>query len=149
MATRQDIYTALEQKTGFEVIGETETEGRLRFTGRCLSSRWNFFALVIFELNKLNNGSGINFEISKLYSNHADRLRYTWRVIIQGADLASKYQTVVDFIRRAPLPSRAEVDEVLLPGYRRGQIRGGVNAKGKGASAAGSAPMIVTGRGRV
>ena len=148
MATRQDIFTALAQKTDFQVTSETETEGRLRFIGRCHPNRWQFFALVIFELNKLNAGGEVSFELSKLYLNHESQLRYTWRVIIQGTDLASKYQLVVDHIRRAPLPARAEVDEVLLPGYKRGQVRGGVNAKGKGASAGGSAPMIVTGRGR-
>lgn len=148
MATSQDIYTALKQKADFELINETVTEGRLRFTGRCHPSRWPFLTLVIFELNKLNDGTDVTFEMSKLYMNKNDRLMYTWRGIVQGADLASKYQLVVDHIRRAPLPARAEVDEVLLPGYKRGDVRGGVNAKGKGALSGGSAPMIVSGRGR-
>ena len=148
MATLQDIYAALAQKADFEKINDTETEGRLRFTGRCPASRWPFLMLVIFELNKLNDGGQINFDISKLYINDRGRLKYSWRVIIQAPELATKYQLVVDHIRRAALPARAEVDEVLLPGYKRGQVRGGVNDKGKGASAGGSAPMIVSGRGR-
>jgi hypothetical protein len=149
MATRHDIYAALAQKADFEVVTDAETTARLRFAGRCHPQRWSFFCLVIFELNKLNEGGeGVTCDISKQYINQNGRLLYSWRIIFQHPELANHYQRIVDHIRRAPLPARSEVNEVLLPGYKHGDVRGGVNAKGKGASVGGSAPMIVTGRGR-
>lgn len=148
MNSRADVYTALAQKTGFEVVNEKETTGQLRVVGRCHPDRWPFFQLVIFTLlNKSDNPQvAWTCDVSKQYVSQGGRLLYAWRLIFQSADISKVYADVSETIRNAPSPARTEVDTVLLPGYKPGQMRGGVNAKGKGSSEAGSMPMAVTRR---
>lgn len=147
-ATRADVFAALAQKVGFEVVSEKETKSQLRIIGRCSPKSWPFLLPVIFVLEKKAkmDGSTWTVDISKKYLESNDRVLYSWRFIFQSQDVVAAYPVIVSTIKGAPLPGRVEVDEVLLPGYKIGDTHGGVNEKGKGSASAGTAPLAVTRR---
>lgn len=148
-ATRADIYAALATKSGFQVLQESETPTQLRILGRSHTDRWVFFLPIIHTLlTKVGQGGlGWSCDISKHYFLSDGRVLYGWRFIFQSSNLAAHYADIIMTINSAPRPARVEVDSQPLPGYKPGQIRGGVNEKGKGSSSAGSLPLVIS-RGR-
>lgn len=145
--TRADVYAALARRSGFEVIQETETDGQLRVVGRLATARWAFFVPIVFVLLKASKTPGHAWacDISKQYIEANDQVRYAWRLIFQASDgIARHYGDISSVIRSAPAPARVEVNSIRLPGYKEGQVRGGVNEKGKGVSAVGSLPLALT-----
>ncbi len=146
--SRADLYAALMQKCGFEVLEEEEKAKRLRISGRCALERWSFFLPVIYTLNKASSAAGALWtaDISKKYFNANDRVLYSWRIIFQTKtdDLRAQYPAIISVIRSAPRPARVELDRQLLPGYQPGDVRGGVNGMGKGVQSAGSLPLALT-----
>lgn len=148
--SKKDVFIALAQKTAFEVVTEVETEKQLRISGRVHPSQWNFFVPVIYALIKAQNTPGNLWtcDISKQYIIHVNRILYSYRVIFQGEALAAQYASIVSTIRGAARPSRVEITEMLLPGSKPGDVRGGINAKGKGTAGADTTPMILSRKGR-
>lgn len=144
--TKANVYAALMQKCGFEVLEELESPVQLRIAGRSHVDRWAFFAPVVFQLIKASEkpGNPWTVDISKKYIVHGDKIRYTWRLIFQSPDLAKQYQSIAAAIMSSPQPARVELTRQLLPGYKEGDVRGGVNEKGKGSQAAGSPVMAQT-----
>lgn len=144
--TRANIYAALMKKSAFEVLQENETPSQLRISGRCPLDRWAFFGPVIHRLISVSDvpGNPWTCDVSKKYIIHNDKLLYTWRLIFQGAGLAEQYPNITQTILNAPQPGRVELTSQLLPGYKPGDVRGGVNERGKGSAPAGTAPMAVT-----
>lgn len=149
-ATRADVFAALAQKSGFQVVEEKETPAeaprQLRIMGRNHIERWPFFLPVIHRLLTLSGKSGWTCDISKQYVAHEERVAYGWRIIFQSDNLSEKYAEISSAIRSAPSPARVELSSVPLPGYKPGQLRGGINEKGKGVASAGSLPMALTRR---
>lgn len=144
MMTSRDLVAALAQKAGFELVTEKESARQYRMTGRCHPSRWNFLLPVIFQLLLDAETPGAwKVDVSRQYILLNKRVVYCWRFIFEHEDLKHEFESIVRSIRAAPQPARVEVNEVLLPGYKAGDVRGGVNARGKGVAAAGSAPMIL------
>lgn len=142
-----DLLEALKQKASFETLTHMPKASQLRITGRNHPDRWSFFLPVIYTLQRTAaKDEHWSCDVSKQYFIRNDRIVYTWRLIFQGEDLASKYGYIANVVRGAPNPARVEVDEVMLPGYKVGDVRGGVNDKGKGVASAGSAPMILSRR---
>lgn len=146
--TKANVYAALMQRCGFEVLKEQETPKQLRISGRSHLDRWPFFAPVIYQLLEASAkpGSAWTCDVSKMYIIHNNKILYTWRLIFQGDDLARQYQSIVSAIMASPQPARVELTRQLLPGYKEGDVRGGVNARGKGSQAAGSPVMAQTRR---
>ena len=147
--SRADVYAALMQKCGFEVLEEAENQRQLRISGRCALERWAFFLPVIHKLITTSDkpGNPWTCDVSKKYIVPNGKVLYTWRLIFQGKELQGQYADIISTIRSAPRPARVELDRQLLPGYQPGDVRGGVNALGKGVSSAGSSPLIVSSRG--
>lgn len=147
-ANRSNVYAALMQKTGFEVLEESENPKKLRFCGRCKLDKWPFFAPVIHQLITTSKkpGNPWSIDISKQYIVHEGQVRYTWRFIFQAPDLTAQYQNIVSTIMAAAQPARVEVTRQLLPGYKEGDVRGGFNERGKGTGAAGSTPPTIAAR---
>lgn len=148
--TKVDLYSALMRKCGFEVVQEKETAKQLRLMGRSPADRWTFFLPVVHRLLTLSGTPGNSWtcDISKQYMLRNDQVLYGWRLIFQvvSGDIADMYGSTIAAVNQALGPSRIELTSQLLPGYSPGDVRGGVNAKGKGVSSAGSLPMAVTGR---
>lgn len=145
----KELLDVLKQKAGFETLTHTCKTGQLRVTGRCHPDRWSFFLPVIYTLQRTADKDGSwSCDISKQYFIRNDRIVYCWRLIFQSQNMTAEvYSYLANVVRGAPSPARVEVNEVLLPGHKPGDIRGGVNAKGKGVASADSAPMILSRRG--
>lgn len=148
--TRANIYAALAQKSGFEVLEENETPKQLRISGRSHLDRWAFFAPVIYQLISASEkpGSPWTCDVSKRYIVHNQKILYTWRLIFQSPDLAAQYQNIVATIMSSARPARVELTSQLLPGYQPGDVRGGRNEKGKGSAPAGTPVLAQQMRGR-
>jgi len=143
--TRADIYAALAKKCAFEVVQDNETARQLRIVGRCHYERWPFLLPVVHTLlsHSVQDTVPWTCDISKQYTIRDGKVLYGWRIIFQGDALSRSYEQIVAVINSAQRSARVELESVLLPGYKPGQTRGGVNAKGKGASSAGSVPMAI------
>lgn len=144
--TKANVYAALMQKCGFEVLEELENAKQLRISGRSHRDRWGFFAPVILQLLEAEEKPGATWtcDISKKYIKHNGKILYTWRLIFQGNDLAKQYPSIISTIMASAQPARVELTRQLLPGYKEGDVRGGVNARGKGSQTAGSPVMAQT-----
>lgn len=143
-----NLLAVFHHKAGFETVTHTQKANQLRITGRCHPDRWGFFLPVIYTLQRTAEKDGTwSCDISKQYFIRNDRIVYAWRLIFQSEGLSERYEYIANVVRGAPNPTRVEVEEVLLPGYKPGDVRGGVNAKGKGVASTGSVPMIISGRG--
>lgn len=150
MVTGSDVCAALTRKSGFEVISGKELPNQLRVMGRCHPDRWNFFLPVVHNLLTFSEDPNVGWtvDISKPYLLREGRVLFAWRLIFQAPQVLEQYGSIVDAIGGSAGPTRVELTSQLLPGYRPGDVRGGINAKGKGSSAAGSLPMALT-RGRL
>src|SRR3972149_5020823 len=134
MATKADLYKALAAKCGFEVVQETPTEKRLRLVGRLHKDRWPFFLPVLHRLMTQARKGDWTVDISKNYFLFEDRVRFGWRFIFESQDLTKSLDDIILTIMSAPSPSRVEITSMTLPGHKPDVMRGGVNARGKGAS---------------
>jgi hypothetical protein len=142
--TRTDIYKALAKKCGFEVVQEIETNDRLKVIGRCSLDRWSFLLPVIHALlTASEQASQWSCDISKNYILNEGKVLYCWRIIFQGTPIVSSYVKILSVIDSASRPARVELDSMLLPGCKPNQVRGGVNARGKGSSSIGEFPLIL------
>lgn len=150
MATSVDVCAMLTRKGGLEVISHKDLPAQLRIMGRCHPDRWNFFLPVIHRLLTFSEDPAIGWtvDISKPYLLRNDRVLFAWRLIFQAPNIETQYASIVDIVAGSAGPTRVELTSQPLPGYKPGDVRGGVNAKGKGSSSAGSLPMALT-RGRV
>lgn len=153
MANQADLQEALTQRGKFEIVRVTvlpseKMPSQLRILGRSPPARWSFFSLVVNQLLEASDrpGNPWTCDISKQYMRRDGLVRYGWRLIFQAKDLNKQYDSIVSTLLATPAPARVEIDSIMLPGYKAGDVRGGVNAKGKGTSAGGTAPMVLTGR---
>lgn len=144
--TRADIYVALAKKCKFDVVQDNETPKQLRIVGRCFPESWPFYLPVIYALLSHSDQTTVPWtcDISKQYTLRDGKVLYGWRIIFQGDQLPLHYDQIVAAINSAQRPARVELETVTLPGYKPGQMRGGVNAKGKGVSSAGAVPMAIS-----
>lgn len=134
MATKADLYKALSTKCGFEVVQETPSEKRIRLVGRLQKDRWPFFLPVLHKLMIQARNSDWTVDISKHYFLSEDRVRFGWRIIFESQDIQKSFEDITNTILSAPSPSRVEITSIDLPGHKPGVMRGGVNARGKGAT---------------
>ncbi len=147
-ASKLDLFNVLVQRTGLTVVEEREREKQLRFLCRVSPKQWAFFGPIVRSLILTSEkpGNPWTCDISKLYMVRNDKVLYIWRIVFQGEAISTKYASMIAAIQAAPRPQRVELQSQLLPGYRPGDVRGGVNEKGKGVSSADSSPMILTSR---
>lgn len=144
--TKEDVIAALSRKSGFEVVQHKEGPGQLWLMGRSHPDRWGFFSLLINELLVVSDEQPEvpwTCDISKKYLRRGGQLVFGWRLIFQAKRVQEQYSSIVAVIQRAPRPEAVELQSQLLPGYKPGDVRGGVNARGKGSSTAGSLPQIL------
>lgn len=144
MATPLEVFCALlKSKSGFEVIEMTEEPSRLRLMGRVpvdkLSVNMNNWLLVVRDLLRGSQNQTVwKADISKSYFLRGpageEKVIYGWRVIFQGADIATHYSDMTLVVRAAPQTSAAELTEYPLPGAS--PDRNSPN-RGKGAGSVG------------
>ncbi len=151
MATKTDLLQALVQRIpGLDIRSENESANKFRIIMRVPSERerlayfWPILHLLLLTADKPE--SAWKLDASKQYLVRNGKLFYGWRFIFQtgdGSELAAYYAEIIKIIHSAPRPARVELDSILLPGYQKGQVRGGTNERGKGSSSAESVPLAV------
>lgn len=143
MTLKDDLYQALATRGSFEVVSETVSTTQIRIVGRISKDRFNAWSMVIQELlkpSKARDGGWV-CDVSKQYVLHGQTLRYGWRLIFQAPNVEAAIPHILEAIGASKPPPAVELQDYLLPGYKDGQIRGGVNARGKGVSSSLS-PMV-------
>jgi len=145
MTTRNDIYQALFQKCGYEMVIETEEPNRLRIMGRIRlgndGRNMGNWQLVMHRLLKAAFRRPWTIDISKDFfiKTEDSPLVFGWRIILQGENVAQYFADVVNIIQTAPATARTEVTEMPMPGSKahRNSTAGGA----RGAGASGSVPV--------
>lgn len=137
MSDKANLYSVFLQKCGLEVVKDNLTERRLRGIFRLHKDRWNFFVPVLHRLLTKSDDPSTNWNLdaSKHYFLSDGKVRFGWRLIFEAPDGIEQYlQEISTVVASAPSPARVEISSMILPGYKEGQTRGGVNARGKGSS---------------
>ena len=145
MTTRNDIYHALFQKCGFEVVVETEEPNRLRIVGRIRQGadgrNMGNWQLVMHRLLSAAFHRPWTIDISKHFFMRTEEspLVFGWRIILQSENVAQHYADVLNLIHTAPSTARTEVMEMPMPGSsaHRNTTAGGK----RGAGTIGSVPV--------
>ena len=130
------FYQALKAQAGFEVVGESVTKSQLRITGRVPKPGMRVWLDVVETLLLPIQGSTCGIDISKQYFVRADGLRFAWRIIIQGEEVASNVEllksTALSITSKTQGAAVHRVMEMPLIGV--GSNRNDAKAnKGKGA----------------
>lgn len=125
----------LQQIAAFETVSSSAAQKQVRVVGRVDRNRQSFWTTCVHHLLKTaaTSGGAWTCDISRQFIMQDNQLRYAWRIILQGQDPAVLQKVLLNALESAPRPGRVEIESMLLPGYKPGQTRDGVNAKGKGA----------------
>lgn len=152
MSDKTTVFAALA-RLGFEVVKATEQPSKLRVIGRCTKERWPFLLPVIHGLLVASEDVTTPWtcDVSRVYMLHNSgrEVRYAWRLLFQGEGLAEQYTDITRVISQAPKPKQVELTSYRLPGYKPGDERASMTARGKGAAPAGSSPLVAATRGGV
>lgn len=118
MATQSDVCKMLFEKSGIEVLEAHETPKRLRLLARLHRTHLDQWKLVLRQLLRAARAGVWTADISKMYflREPSDQVYYTWRILLQGEDLASHYGEVLSAIEGTPVPSSVTVEEMPLMG---------------------------------
>ena len=134
------VVGALARRFGFEVRKKDVRSNQLRLLGRvppAQARNWVVFRKHMLEMSMRKEWT---YDGSRQDILRGGALVWGWRLIFQHDALESYFPEIVDVINSCPR-AKFEVEEQPLPGVT-GQRRI-MNARGKGASSAGSVPLIV------
>lgn len=132
MMQKDELCRALQMRGSFEVVNETTTPKQLRLLGRINKAHFGAWMGIVHQL-LIKSGPKWSCDVSKQYIAQGEQVRHGWRLIFQSTDFEAAMPEILAAINQVKTPA-VEVQEQLLPGYRDGQMRGGVNARGKGVS---------------
>jgi hypothetical protein len=120
MATsKAQLFGALKQRVGFEVVSETETPNQLRILGRIpedsLGLNGNNWKIVKYRLLTVMEQRPWKVDLSKSYfiKKETKKMVFAWRVLLQGENIAQHYADLVNIIMTSP-SARVEVTEIPL-----------------------------------
>jgi hypothetical protein len=126
MSRGSGLYAALHEKTGAELLNETEKPQQLRFMMRVKKGMpTTMWLSIIDRLLQLgdeqlvaNKGSGVTWtiDISKQYFRRPE-LKYGWRVILQGEGLWDHLPILAEEVRKVTVEAAiVEIQEIPLHG---------------------------------
>jgi hypothetical protein len=133
MTTRDELYKVLQARGSFEVVHNTVTPKQLRLLGRIDKARFDAWILIVHQLLTRSSPAWA-CDVSKQYIAQGTEVRHGWRLIFQAPNIDAVLPDIIAAINQTKPPAAVELQDQLLPGYRDGQIRGGVNSRGKGVS---------------
>lgn len=136
----KQLYLALHRKSGFEVVSQTASTNQIRVLGRIPQNRMPGWLPVSLALLLASESSPWNADISKQYFPRNRKLRFAWRIILQGENIAQHLPQIVGIIDKVPM-MRTELKEVPI---QRSSHRQSMGAKGaRGIAGEGGVPAIV------
>ena len=128
------------------------SENQIRLIGRVPKQHAPNWKAALDYLLKIEQSKPWSLDISQHYFMRGGAVVFAWRIIVQGQNIQSSYQDLLNTLKAAPRAqmsnpsgtiSGGEVVEQRLSVI--GPRKGGVNARGKGASTAGTPPLIIQG----
>jgi len=129
------MYQALQDKAGFSVAEESESNGQVRILARVADGSFPNWKVVMHRLKLLERECPWTLDLSKMYfllgGGDNAILVFGWRVIIKGENLEEAFAQIESAVRQSP-NARFVVDEVSLPGQQSG-LRNARYSRGKGA----------------
>lgn len=133
MATLREVTSALRAKCQYEVVSAEEKESQVRLVGRIKEGQTttpmkNWLLLLHHLLS--NQGAAWKVDASKYYFLSGGRLVFGWRLLFQGAGIASQYGEIAAVIGSAPFDNSVEVTSVRLGGVDADRNAGGVGRRG-------------------
>lgn len=114
MTTARELYTALQQKAGFEVVEVSEGPKQLRIIGRVHTNYVSQWKLAMHHLLTKEQESAWKVDISKKYFLRNDNVFYGWRLIIQAENVPAHYAGIIQALQITS--GGNEVTEVPLIG---------------------------------
>jgi hypothetical protein len=136
----QALLNALHSRFGYEMRTHDVRPNQIRFLGKVPPEYSRNWVVGMRHLLLKSMASTWNFDLSRQYFLRGEQMVWGWRLIFQHEDIGSQVGDIITSINAAPR-ARFEVTEQRLPGVK-GQRRT-MNAKGKGASAAGTPPLLI------
>lgn len=128
-ASVEDLYRALHQKVGFEVVRADVTDRQLRILGRIPEKgRMPTWLETMQRLLARGHSARWDVDISKQYFLRGEKLLFGWRVILQAEGLASCLPDIVSTVASAPQVSRQLEEAPLHASPNRNVVK-----RGKGA----------------
>lgn len=115
------FFAALHEKTGAELLNETSNERQLRFMMRVRRGPTTTLWLGVIDHLIMLGDQQLStqkpewtIDISKQYFRRPE-LKYGWRIILQGQELASHYEMLANEVRGVQVQA-AQITEVRLYG---------------------------------
>jgi hypothetical protein len=136
----QALVNALATRFGFELRTHDIRENQFRFLGKVPPEFSRNWIVGVHHLLKKSLHTEWTLDISRQYFLRGDALVWGWRLIFQHSDINSQAPDIITAIGAAPR-AKFEVTEQRLPGVK--GPRRTMNARGKGASPAGTPPMLI------
>jgi hypothetical protein len=147
MATVNDLLAVLHRRCNFEIPDPSdlsrfiqETPKQIRIIGRIrpdgTSAAMNNWLLIMSSLFERMEKPGVTWkaDISKWYFRRNGRIVFAWRILLQGEDIKSRLTEILQAVNNSPISSKAEVEEIPLPGVGRANRNVSHNGKGAGLS---------------
>ena len=128
--TLDDFVRALGTRIKYEVVQCTGGPKQIRLVGRVLPPDVPQWLEVVNRLLQPNDGWAI--DISKQYFLKAGKTVFGWRLILQGEDINSSLDSVLQTALSAPRV-QVELDEYTLAGVGADRNAASANSRGKGA----------------
>jgi len=137
--THEDFFNRLQAKTGFEPLSKDNTADRIRSNGRVRQPNVAIWLQVVERLLMRSQSAPWKVDISKQYFMQGDELKYSWRIIIQCADVLKYLPDILSTIDSAPMVVNTS-DEIPLHGNPdRLALKNGKGAQPLGSFVAGKA----------
>jgi hypothetical protein len=136
----QALLNALSNRFGFEMRTNDVRPNQIRFLGKIPPEFSRNWIVGIRHLLVKSLTSPWNLDVSRQYFLRGEQLVWGWRLIFQHDDIDSQIADVITAIGAAPR-AKFEVVEQRLPGVK--GPRRTMNDRGKGASSAGTPPLLI------
>lgn len=139
----ESLLSTICNRFGMQVVNQNVSQSQVRLVLRINPQHTRNWLVAGQHLLRVSKRSEWTFDLSRHYflrGGDDGVMVWAWRVIFQHQDIMSQVPSIISAMSSAPR-ARFEIDEQQLPGVT-GQRRT-MNDRGKGASAAGSTPLLI------
>jgi len=126
-----ELYRALKQRIGYEVVKEQVTNSQIRVIGRVPQQLTRNWIVVMHHLLLGENAAPWSLDVSKQYFLRGGQVVWGWRLIFQASSIEDHIPGIIQLLGSAP-KAKFMVEEQRLPGVRGQRVT--MNDRGKGAS---------------
>jgi len=136
------LQRLLRERTGFETVDISSTEGQIRLIGRVPPNASSQWILIVHRMLVTCESASWKADISRTYFlrqvTSGKKLFYAWRVILQAPKILECLPEIFNAVQTAPRPSRVELQEFPLAGA---SIHRNEPQNGKGAGSVDHVPL--------